>query len=279
MNGYVAPYSDIFIKYLLGSEHNKGLLLSFVNSVMEDAGFPRVTHLEIRNPFNIKSFQADKESILDVKAFDENKRQFNIEIQASGNEIFRHRSLYYWAKLYTEQLKEGEIYGKLKPTININIINFELFPQLDGFHSKFLITERDRPQYVLTDHLMLHFLELPSWQKNRWYSKLDRWMAFLKYEGSKEEIMEILIKDDDDMAKAHEQYRHFTADDILREQYEAHEKWRKDYNTLIHSAQQEAEKREKQAKLDAARRMKEDGLAYELIAKYTGLSEEEIEKL
>ena len=95
MNYYIKPSTDIFIKYLLGSRNNKDLLLSFINSVLEDSQFKKIKEVEIKNPFNLKSFIVDKESILDIKATDENNRQYNVEIQSTGNLHFKKRSLYY----------------------------------------------------------------------------------------------------------------------------------------------------------------------------------------
>ncbi|MBF0411958.1 MAG: PD-(D/E)XK nuclease family transposase [Desulfamplus sp.] len=43
---YIKPTSDIFIKYLLGTEEHKDLLLSFINAVMTDSGFPLVKSVE-----------------------------------------------------------------------------------------------------------------------------------------------------------------------------------------------------------------------------------------
>ena len=60
----VAASFDIFIKYLFGSEENKELLLSFLNSGLEDSDFQKIVNVEIKNPFNIKCFISDKESIL-----------------------------------------------------------------------------------------------------------------------------------------------------------------------------------------------------------------------
>lgn len=39
---YVKPTSDIFIKYLFGTEENKFLLLAFINAVLENSGFPLI---------------------------------------------------------------------------------------------------------------------------------------------------------------------------------------------------------------------------------------------
>ncbi len=73
----VKPYSDIFIKYLFGSERNKHLLLSFLNSVLQAKGFDKIVEVVLKNPFNIKEFSADKESLIDIKATDENYRIYD----------------------------------------------------------------------------------------------------------------------------------------------------------------------------------------------------------
>lgn len=93
MSPYINPVRDIFIKFLFGSEENKDLLLSFINSVMEDSGFPKIVKVHLKNPFNYKEFSVDKESILDVRAEDEEGTIFNIEVQANDLMYFKNRSL------------------------------------------------------------------------------------------------------------------------------------------------------------------------------------------
>ncbi len=68
MERIVNPTSDFFVRYLLGSEENKDLLLDFINAILIDSGFKPAVKLEIMNPFNLKTFSVSKESILDVKA-------------------------------------------------------------------------------------------------------------------------------------------------------------------------------------------------------------------
>lgn len=40
---------------------------------------------------------------------------------------FQDRTLYYWSRKFGGQLISGESYSKLKPTISINIMDFNLF--------------------------------------------------------------------------------------------------------------------------------------------------------
>ena len=58
MGTYIKPTSDIFFRYLFGSEENSNLLLSFINSVMEDVSFPILASIKIKNPFNLKTIAA-----------------------------------------------------------------------------------------------------------------------------------------------------------------------------------------------------------------------------
>ena len=84
MSYYVKPSSDIFIKYLFGTEENKPILLAFINAVLSKTDFDLIVSVEILNPFNIKEFTGDKETVLDVKATDNNGRIYDIEVQAIG---------------------------------------------------------------------------------------------------------------------------------------------------------------------------------------------------
>jgi predicted transposase/invertase (TIGR01784 family) len=157
----IHAYSDIVVKYLLGREETKEELKAFINAVLTDSGFDEITTIEIRNPFTIKEFAEDKNSILDIKVTDANNRLYNIEIQTIGNSLFINRTLYYWAKLYSSQIQESNPYDSLYPVICINLINFNLFNN-DRFHNCFYITEKDDPTLILADHLMIHFLEMPK---------------------------------------------------------------------------------------------------------------------
>ncbi len=244
---YVKPTSDIFIKYLLGKEEHKDLLLSFINAVMDNSGFTLIKSVEIKNPFNLKKMVNDKESILDIKAVDENGKIFNIEMQTTSDETFKTRSLYYWARLYSSQLDKGDKYKKLFPVISINILEFEMFNQFEKYHSTFVLMDKQLSDFILTDHLAIHFLELPKVrkvfkQKDAPIEKeLEKWLYYFNKEGeiAEDKLMEILLKEDNIFKKAHEKYVEFTQDEEMIEAYESHIKWLIDYNSRVASAREE----------------------------------------
>ena len=85
--------------------------------------------------------------------------------------------------------------------------------------------------------------------------------------------MTVLLKDNPVIGKAHKVYQDFTANDELMDMAEAREKWRKDVNTRLHHAEQKGVER---GKLETAEKMLAEGLGISMIARITGLSEEQI---
>ena len=100
---------------------------------------------------------------MDIKAKDETGRAFTVEIQVIPTAAYINRALYYWACLYSGQIKSGEVYKKLRPTISINVVDFIIFDHFEKPHSLFVLKEKDETgDYILTDNLQIHFFELPK---------------------------------------------------------------------------------------------------------------------
>ena len=148
-------------------------------------------------------------------------------------------------------------------------------------HTCFMLLEKDNPEFALTRHCMLHFLELPKInKKNNFTNNLERWLTFLKAEGQEEETMKVIMDDDAIFVKAHEEYTTFTRDDRMREIYEAREKALKDYNSGIRYGQKLGiEQGIEKASKDNAQRMLEEKMSIDTIARCTGLTREQIEAL
>jgi predicted transposase/invertase (TIGR01784 family) len=276
--------ADVFVRYLLGSEENKDILIDFLNAVFVQKGYDLVVEINLLNPFNLKTIQASKESILDVKAKDSRGRWINIEVQIDNDGSYANRSLYYWAKSYSGQLKSGETYGTLDPAVCINLLDFEIFPQLPGYHNCFQVTEIDQPEYVLSEHLQIHFIELPKNQiksTDEVKNDLDRWCFYFENEGSvEEEKMTVLLKENEAMGKAHKVYSEFTASDELMDMVEAREKWQRDVNSKLLNAKEEGMQQGMQRKArEDAQKMLDRGFSVEDIMDITGLSEQEIKDI
>ncbi|HJT36681.1 MAG TPA: Rpn family recombination-promoting nuclease/putative transposase [Pirellulales bacterium] len=176
------PKVDFAFKHVFGREQNIGLLMSLLDAILQPSGGQGIASLEIMNPFNDKDTLDDKLSILDIKARDQVGRQFNIEMQMLAYGAFRQRALYYWARLHQGQLRKGEDFRVLRPTIAVCFVDTPLFPALDDYHLIFELRER-RHQALFTDQMAVHILELPKFTKTveQLATPLDRWLYFLRH--------------------------------------------------------------------------------------------------
>ena len=65
--------------------------------------------IKILNPFVGPNYEGDKWLVLDILAVDEQGRRFNVEMQTSIPAGLRQRLAYYDARLYVEQMREGDL--------------------------------------------------------------------------------------------------------------------------------------------------------------------------
>ena len=64
--GKINPRVDLAFKKIFGTEENKDLLISLINSTVGEED--QVIDVVLLNPYNQKNFKQDKLSILDIKA-------------------------------------------------------------------------------------------------------------------------------------------------------------------------------------------------------------------
>ncbi|MDC0864786.1 Rpn family recombination-promoting nuclease/putative transposase [Rickettsiaceae bacterium] len=240
MTEKISPRIDIAFKKIFGVEENKDLLISFINSVVGEED--QVSYVTILNPYNPKNFKKDKLSILDIKAENEDGKRFNIEIQISDEADYDKRALYYWAKLYTEQLQVAQDYSTLSKAIGIHILNFTSIPEVKSYHNVFHITEKNSGIPYFKD-LELHTIELNKFTDNpneqlsdiiqKVKSSLDMWTTFL----TRNDLLKAdhLPKElnDQNLKKAISVLEVMNFSEDEREAYEDHLKWlRIETNTL-----------------------------------------------
>ena len=180
------PRVDLAFKKIFGIDENKDLLISFINSIVSKEH--QVASIELLNPYNSKNFEHAKGSILDIKAKDEQGKQFDIEIQISDEGDYDKRALFYWAKLYADQLNSGHEYSSLGTAIGIHILNFNCIPNLNSYYNQWRITDKNSGQHYFQD-FAIYTIELNKFTDQdkedvrqllpRIRTGLDRWAAFL----------------------------------------------------------------------------------------------------
>ena len=273
---------DCFIRYLFSDEGNENIVLDFINGVMIDLNFQTFNNVVILNPFNLTKYLDGKESIVDVKCITEDNQTVIIEIQLQGNQYFIRRSLYYWANSYSSLLNKSENYTKLSPVISINVLDFILFNDIKDFHSCYLLKEIKHNK-ILTDHCMLHYIELPKFNLNNDKEKLSSWIKFFKGEN-----MSNLIKENNIFEEVEKRCQSFIDSDPLINAYRKKECNEYFYKDMMNVEREEGIKEGiekgklegiRDEKCSMAKSMKTKHLDINLISEITGLTIDEINKL
>ena len=234
----INPRVDFAFKILFGSEENTDILLPFINSVLS---LPNpLTELTLLNPYNHKTHSTDKLSILDIKARDGLGTLYNIEMQMTSQVGYSQRALYYWSKLYSQQLKAGEDFDQLNKTISIHILNFNHFDEPD-YHNIYHVLNAKTQKRSFED-LELHFVELKKFNKDLAHltTALDRWTTFLsKAEQWERNFIPEELKIDPAIAKAAHALDTLSLDEEEREIYEAKLKWLRDESGTLRKVREE----------------------------------------
>ncbi len=269
------PSIDFVFKKLFGSEESKESLISLLNAIIKSDS--PIQDVEILNNDLDKEHPNAKFSRLDIKAKTDKGDFINIEIQVRDEYNMVQRTLYYWSRIYTDQIGSTQKYSELVRTICINILNFKLLDN-DRYHNTYRLKEITTNE-ELTDIEEIHFIELP---KSKHVSKdevnnidsLLKWIEFIKEPES--ETVKILEATDEVLRKAKNQLYKISLDKDSIARYREIEK--RIYDEI--SALDYAEKKgELKAKYDLARKSLSEGLQISLIAKLIGLSEDEINRL
>jgi predicted transposase/invertase (TIGR01784 family) len=186
MSEKISPRIDLAFKKIFGVEENKDLLILLINSIVSKED--QVADVTLLNPYNAKNFKEDKLSILDIKAKGIDGKQFNVEIQITDEADYDKRALYYWGKLYTEQLKTSDPYANLCKTIGIHILNFTSISGSSKYHHAFHLIDEETGMRYFKD-IELHTIELNKFSKSsdddlnslvgKIKNALDVWIAFL----------------------------------------------------------------------------------------------------
>ena len=269
------PSIDFVFKKLFGSEESKESLISLLNAIIKSDS--PIEDVEILNNDLDKEHNADKFSRLDIKAKTDKGELINIEIQVKNEYNMIQRTLYYWSRIYTDQLSATKDYSELSRTICINILNFKLLDN-DRYHNTYRLKELTTNE-ELTDIEEIHFIELP---KSKHVDKdevnnidsLLKWIEFIKEPES--ETVKILETTDEVLRNAKAQLYKISLDKDSIARYREFEKRMYDETSALNSAKREGRVEEK---ISLAKKSISKGLPISLISELTGLSEEEIKRL
>ena len=226
--------NDVVFKAVFGSD--KKILMGFLNQVL-GLSIKSPEDITVLNP-EIPTDYADwKQSRLDIRA-KTNDEQVNIEMQVESMDYYAERTIIYQSKMITDDMKKGVNYDKLKKTISINLLDYNMFDTED-YYSCFLPIEEKRHE-VLSDKWQIVFFELNKIGKTE-PTEQKQWLRLLK--SGKEEVEMLKMDGNEYLRACAEKILSVNADEHLRVQAEMREKARADYNTSITSAERRGEKK------------------------------------
>jgi len=226
-----------------------------------------------------KNYLEDKYSRLDVKATTNKGEHINIEIQLKDEYNMIKRSLYYWSKLYEEQLEQGEDYERLSRTICIKLLDFNLLDHTK-FYSMYRLKDCQTNE-ELTDVMELHFIELKKMKDVKHIeeikTKLEAWLYFINQPES--ELVQELEKIEVDIKEAKDELIRLSGDKEERARYEKRrESLLNKVSALKNAKEKGIQQGARKEKIEIAKNLL-DILDNDTISLKTGLSVEEVQEL
>lgn len=284
---------DWAIKCLLRQKANFGVLEGFLTVFLKE----KITILEILESENNLQTADDKFYRADIKACNSKNEIIIIEVQNMRKLYYLERILYGVAKVTTEYASLGEAYYHVKKAYSISILYFDIGSGSDylyygqnnfiGVHTgdqlQINVKEKNAivtrmPADISPEYVLIRVNEF-----NRVaVTPLEEWMNYLKRG---------VIRPDTKapgLEEAREKLRYYSMTPQERLAYDRHLDSVMIQNDVIESAKLEGRlkgiaegrlERIEKKRLSNARKMKEIGLDYTIIADVTGLTSEDIANL
>jgi len=186
MAKYLDPKIDVLFKKIFGE--NKGLLISFLNSLLPLEDGQEIMTIEYLSPEQVPDTMLGKNSIVDVKCTDNAGRSFLVEMQSEWSNLFRKRLLINGSKAVVRQMdkrsseERAKQFHELKPVYVLAVVNGRFTKGSDWYHH-LQIMDLKNPDVVI-EGLDYVLLELPNFTPETWtraHKKLAiLWLRFLK---------------------------------------------------------------------------------------------------
>ncbi len=290
----LSPKLDVVFQALFGEVGNEKITKGFLETILER----KIEKIDLnKNPILRREFKDDKLGVLDILAELEGKENCNIELQLIDQKNIVERILYYWSRLYSRQIRQGEEYEKLEKTIVILITNFKIsnLEELE-YHSTWKIMEtKAKKKIILTNKLEIDIIELPKIMgKENNNDKLLDWLYFL--ENPECERVTKKMEENENLKEAVNRLNTLSEDEYLQRIADLREKAIRDekaiYGRGIEIGEEQGlkkgieqgikegikegkEQEARKQKEETARKMLEMGMDIETVTKVTGLKEED----
>ena len=169
----LAPFvnlrSDVGFKAVFADRNNKDILIGVLNQIL-----PPEARIEDIKEYSDREQRRDvpygKKTVLDLVCVDRDDRTFVVEKQASEEDFFFERCVYYASGLYHLELSDGVRYKGLRPVYVVSFLNYRLrhddesLWDTDHFISHWRFTEK-RTGMVADQTISVIFVEMTLFTK------------------------------------------------------------------------------------------------------------------
>ena len=278
--------NDYIFKRTFTKDEDGRILKDFLEAILEE----KITKVEVKNSEIPKDMLDEKLSLLDIKAEIDNKKVVDIELQVGNEHNLEDRGTLYMCKNISTQIKEGDVYTKIKPSIAIWILNFNYYKR-NSYHSiaKMRFEKTKEKEYIdigykkeddiATKDLEMHFIELPKFIKKNpgVEGKLEQWLWLIV---GKEEKIKMAEKKNKEIKRARTLLDQISNDPKEQERYENKLLAEYRYKSGIAGSRKFGkEEGKKEAKIEIAKNMINKEMDLELISEITKISIEELKKI
>ncbi len=276
---YLNPFTDFGFKKLFGSEPNKELLIDFLNQLLPPQH--QIQDLTYARSEMLGDTKLDRGAVFDIYCVSPSGERFIVEMQKAKQLYFKDRSVFYATWPIREQAQRGNDWDfKLSAVYLVGILDFVFAEDKDDTEVCHRVQLKDQVNRVFYDKLMLIYLEMPKFQKteDELETTFDKWLYVLKHlphlTGRPAKLQERVFSK---LLEAAEIGK-FNREELA--EYENSLKHYRDMKNVIGTAAIEGEARGEHKKaIEVAHNLLQENLPLGLIAKVTGLSEEEIAAL
>ena len=196
----LAPFvnlrSDVGFKAVFADRNNKDILIGVLNQIL-----PPEARIEDIKEYSDKEQRRDvpygKKTVLDLVCVDRDDRTFVVEMQASEEDFFFERCVYYASGLYHLELSDGVRYKGLRPVYVVSFLNYRLrhddesLWDTDHFISHWRFTEK-RTGMVADQTISVIFVEMTLFTKTleECVTEFDRLFYIFRNSGGFQKIPE-----------------------------------------------------------------------------------------
>ena len=161
--------SDVGFKAVFADRNNKDILIGVLNQIL-----PPEARIEDIKEYSDREQRRDvpygKKTVLDLVCVDRDDRTFVVEMQASEEDFFFERCVYYASGLYHLELSDGVRYKGLRQVYVVSFLNYRLrhddesLWDTDHFISHWRFTEK-RTGMVADQTISVIFVEMTLFTK------------------------------------------------------------------------------------------------------------------